>query len=74
MSGQVSSIRTTKTNNSFSNDAATGQMSETQGAEQLAALVWNFVSTAGSLVEEIDTEVRAMLASLGEPLDHVATC
>lgn len=37
--------------------AAAGTGSETQGAEELAAMVWAFVNTAGSLVEGLDTEV-----------------
>ena len=62
-SGQISSIRTSKPQDaqgtgSFATDAATGQPSETQGAEELAAMVWTFVSTAGSLVQELDSEVR----------------
>lgn len=63
-SGQISSIHTSKTQGaqgagSFATDAATGQPpSETQGAEELAAMVWTFVSTAGSLVQELDSEVR----------------
>ncbi len=65
-SGLVSSIRTTKTltslpsqpAGSFSNEADLAPPpSETQGAEELAAMVWNFVGTAGSLVEGLDAEV-----------------
>lgn len=74
MSGQISSIGTTATRvnglgpppvpsssqpaGSFGIDTGAGQVDETQGARELAALVWNFTSTAGSLVQEIDTEVR----------------
>lgn len=36
--------------------AAAGTVSETQGAEELASMVWAFVNTAGSLVEGLDTE------------------
>ena len=63
-SGQISSIRTTRTasgsgaNPASSFDAGPGQINEKQGAEELAALVWAFVSTAGSLVQEMDTEVH----------------
>lgn len=31
--------------------------SETQGAEELARMVWGFVNAAGGLVEGLDTEV-----------------
>ncbi|KAK7743939.1 hypothetical protein SLS53_003961 [Cytospora paraplurivora] len=36
--------------------AVAGTGSETQGAEELAAMVWAFVNTAGTLVEGLDTE------------------
>jgi dynein light chain roadblock-type len=65
-SGQISAIRTSKSSgnpglsqgtSSFSTNAQSNQTSESQGAEELAALVWSFISTAGGLVQEIDTEV-----------------
>ena len=63
-SGQVDSIRKTKPPGSsapavgsFTNEANGNSSSEEQGAEELASMVWNFVSTAGSLVQELDTEV-----------------
>ena len=34
-----------------------GGAGESQGAEELAGLVWNFVNSAGDLVEQLDTEV-----------------
>lgn len=37
--------------------AAAGTGTETQGAEEMAAMVWAFVNTAGSLVEGLDEEV-----------------
>lgn len=37
---------------------------ETQGARELAALVWNFVKTSGELVETIDTEDELKLLRL----------
>jgi len=66
-SGQVSSIRKRKSSlpaqtvSSFSSDAVDGGSStkQDQGVEELAAIVWNFVGTAGSLVQELDTEVLA---------------
>ncbi|ROW10285.1 hypothetical protein VMCG_01909 [Cytospora schulzeri] len=44
--------------------AAAGTGSETQGAEELAAMVWAFVNTAGSLVEGLDTEDELKLLRL----------
>lgn len=41
--------------------AVAGTGSETQGAEELAAMVWAFVNTAGTLVEGLDTEVCYVL-------------
>ncbi|KAH8882737.1 hypothetical protein GQ53DRAFT_665498, partial [Thozetella sp. PMI_491] len=73
-SGQVSSVRTEKTpssslpsqsTNSFSGEASVAPPpSENQGAEELAAMVWNFVGTAGSLVEELDAEDELKLLRL----------
>lgn len=49
---------------SFAGDASSSsnnvdgiEPDETQGARELAGLVWNFVKTSGDLVEAIDTEV-----------------
>jgi hypothetical protein len=63
-SGQISSIRKTKAPVSslpavgpFSNEDGSDSANQNQGAEELAAMVWNFVCTAGSLVQELDTEV-----------------
>ena len=68
-SGQISSVRTSKSGNTslpiqtagaFSSGAnATTQTPETQeGAEELASIVWNFVHAAGVLVGELDAEAR----------------
>ncbi|KAK5663190.1 hypothetical protein OQA88_6607 [Cercophora sp. LCS_1] len=66
-SGQVSSTRKARslssalpsqTTGSFSSDAGTGTSSQDQGVEELGSMVWNFVATAGSLVQELDTEVN----------------
>jgi hypothetical protein len=40
---------------SFNNEA-NGSNAD-QGAEELAAMVWNFVSSAGGFVQELDNEV-----------------
>jgi len=67
-SGLVSSVRKaklissslpTQSVGSFSSDAGVGPSEHLQdeGVQELAALVWNFVGTAGSLVQELDTEV-----------------
>ncbi len=69
-SGQVGSIRKTKAPGSSSvpavgpftgeaNGNASTTPSQDEGAEELASMVWNFVSTAGSLVQELDTEVNS---------------
>lgn len=63
--GQIDSIRKTKLPGAslsaagpFSNEGDSNSSSnQNQGAEELAAMVWNFVRTAGSLVQELDTEV-----------------
>ncbi|KAK3900393.1 hypothetical protein C8A05DRAFT_45767 [Staphylotrichum tortipilum] len=65
-SGQVDSIRKTKssgTGTSFTNDA-NGNGTQDEGAEELASMVWNFVRTAGSLVQELDTEDEVKLLRL----------
>ncbi|KAJ9155476.1 hypothetical protein NKR23_g1693 [Pleurostoma richardsiae] len=72
--GQISSIRTSKTQSSslsttqstgtFASDLAGPQASETQGAEELAAMVWAFVSAAGGLVQDLDTEDELKLLRL----------
>jgi hypothetical protein len=70
-SGQISSIRKTKAPasslpavGSFSNETSNNSANQDQGAEELASMVWNFVNTAGSLVQELDTEVGASPFSL----------
>lgn len=45
---------------------AAGTGSETQGAEELASMVWAFVNTAGGLVHGLDTEV--LLQSQGQEM------
>lgn len=49
---------------------AAGTGSETQGAEELAAMVWTFVNTTGGLVHGLDTEV--LLQSQGAADAHGA--
>ncbi|PNY26690.1 Uncharacterized protein TCAP_03378 [Tolypocladium capitatum] len=58
-SGDVSALRTAKARDaatataaSFSNDAPIPEESESKGVEDFAAMIWNFVSTSGQLVEE----------------------
>ncbi|KAK3311348.1 uncharacterized protein B0T15DRAFT_72125 [Chaetomium strumarium] len=71
-SGQVSSIRSSKTPGlsmsaavgSFSSEASGNSANEDQGAEELASMVWRFVGTAGSLVQELDTEDEVKLLRL----------
>lgn len=68
-SGQVSAIRTSK--NPAPSSALPAQAAgsfatesnaaggESQAVEELAGLVWNFVSNAGDLIHDLDTEVGA---------------
>ncbi|KAI1635989.1 hypothetical protein F4809DRAFT_611561 [Biscogniauxia mediterranea] len=66
--GQVSNVRParsssnaslpTPTGGSFSTDVNANTNNETQAAQELASMVWSFLSSAGSLVEEMDSEVR----------------
>ncbi|KAK0717101.1 hypothetical protein B0T26DRAFT_675462 [Lasiosphaeria miniovina] len=72
-SGQVSSVRKVKapgsslpnpTVGSFAGESTASPSSQDQSAEELAALVWNFVGTAGSLVQELDTEDELKLLRL----------
>jgi hypothetical protein len=55
---QTSKSRTTSTATTFSNDTPALEENETQGVEQFAAIVWNYVNSSGSLVQELDGEVR----------------
>lgn len=70
-SGQVSSIRVSKPLNpaaaapapsagSFAADSDVALSNESQGVDDLAALVWNFVSSAGAFVQDIDSEARCV--------------
>ncbi|KAK0655998.1 hypothetical protein B0T16DRAFT_424666 [Cercophora newfieldiana] len=76
-SGQVSAVRKinstssslpTQTTGSFSSDAATnttaGPSTQEQGFQELAAIVWNFIGTAGGLVQQLDTEDELKLLRL----------
>ena len=68
-SGQVSAIRKTNPTNpslpaqtagAFSGDVPTAgaaSFTQEQGVQELAAIVWNFIGTAGGLVQQLDTEV-----------------
>lgn len=83
--GQISAVRPAKsassdnalptpTGGSFSSDAPTGadNDSETQAAQEMGSMVWGFLSTAGSLVQEIDTEV-CLLPPISVCKDSVTT-
>ncbi|EEU46825.1 hypothetical protein NCS52_00367900 [Fusarium sp. LHS14.1] len=61
---QTSKTRTTSTATAFSNDAPALEESETQGVEQFAAVVWNYVNSSGSLVQELDGEDEVKLLRL----------
>ncbi|KAF5017979.1 hypothetical protein F66182_10048 [Fusarium sp. NRRL 66182] len=68
-SGQVDALQTSKTRitstaTSFSNDTPALEESETQGVEQFAAIVWNYVNSSGNLVQELDGEDEVKLLRL----------
>ncbi|KAI1203469.1 hypothetical protein F5X97DRAFT_283036 [Nemania serpens] len=54
----------TPTSGSFSADVHTNTDSESLAAQELASMVWKFLSSAGSLVEEIDSEDELKLLRL----------
>ncbi|KAL2020967.1 hypothetical protein VTK56DRAFT_7741 [Thermocarpiscus australiensis] len=70
-SGQIGLIRKTKATAAsvpavgpFSNEASANSANQDQSAEELAAMVWNFVGTAGNLVQELDAEDEVKLLRL----------
>ncbi|KAK7917125.1 hypothetical protein PG985_010733 [Apiospora marii] len=55
----------TPTGGSFSAETTTGGAdNETQAAQELGSMVWGFLSTAGTLVQEMDTEDELKLLRL----------
>ncbi|KAI0203305.1 hypothetical protein F4808DRAFT_458073 [Astrocystis sublimbata] len=54
----------TPTGGSFSTDTQTDTDNESLAAQELASMVWSFLSTAGSLVDEIDEEDELKLLRL----------
>ncbi|KAI0138099.1 hypothetical protein F4776DRAFT_663236 [Hypoxylon sp. NC0597] len=73
--GQVSLVRPARSSNSktslpsptggsFSTDVNVNTDNETQAAQELASMVWSFLSTAGTLVDEIDSEDELKLLRL----------
>ncbi|EXL94030.1 hypothetical protein NOF04DRAFT_1072937 [Fusarium oxysporum II5] len=61
---QTSKTRTTSTATSFSNEGPALEESETKGVEQFAAIVWNYVNSSGSLIQELDGEDELKLLRL----------
>lgn len=64
-SGQIDSVHRSKALSSsapaagsFSGESNGNSTNAGQGAEELASMVWNFVNTAGSFAQALDTEVR----------------
>lgn len=55
--GNTTSGLPTPTAASFSTDVVANVDAEAQAAQELGAMVYGFMSTAGSLVQEMDTEV-----------------
>ncbi|KAI0188004.1 hypothetical protein EV127DRAFT_137209 [Xylaria flabelliformis] len=60
----VSPSLPTPTGGSFSADVQTDTDTESLAAQELASMVWSFLSTAGSLVDEIDDEDELKLLRL----------
>lgn len=61
-SGELSALRTAKARDaataaSFSNEAPTAEASESQGVEDFAAMIWNYVNASAHLVQDMDKEV-----------------
>ncbi|KAI0883748.1 uncharacterized protein GGS22DRAFT_166005 [Annulohypoxylon maeteangense] len=52
------------TGGSFSTDVNANTNNETQAAQELGSMVWTFLTTAGSLVDEIDSEDELKLLRL----------
>ncbi|QPC69846.1 hypothetical protein HYE68_000598 [Fusarium pseudograminearum] len=61
---QTSKSRTTSTATAFSNETPALEENETQGVEQFAAIVWNYVNSSGNLVQELDGEDEVKLLRL----------
>ncbi|KAI1427409.1 hypothetical protein F5Y12DRAFT_712216 [Xylaria sp. FL1777] len=60
----VSPSLPTPTGGSFSTDVQTNTNNETLAAQELASMVWSFLSSAGSLVDDIDSEDELKLLRL----------
>ncbi|KAI0487336.1 hypothetical protein F4859DRAFT_251399 [Xylaria cf. heliscus] len=60
----ISSSLPTPTGGSFSADIQPDTDNESLAAQELASMVWSFLSTAGSLVDEIDNEDELKLLRL----------
>ncbi|KAM0461053.1 hypothetical protein ACHAPV_000915 [Trichoderma viride] len=68
-SGQVDALQTAKARNastaaSFSNDAPAAEEGQSQGIEEFAEMVWNFVNSSGQLVQDVDEEDELKLLRL----------
>lgn len=59
-----SSSLPTPTGGSFSNDVTTETDNETLAAQELGSMIWSFLSSSGSLVQEMDTEDELKLLRL----------
>ncbi|RYP66817.1 hypothetical protein DL771_007615 [Monosporascus sp. 5C6A] len=63
-SAATAGITTVAGGSSFSTDVSANSNNEAQAAQELAALVWGFLSSAGSLVDEVDAEDELKLLRL----------
>ncbi|KAI1768192.1 hypothetical protein GGR53DRAFT_479333 [Hypoxylon sp. FL1150] len=73
--GQIAAVRPARSANtkaslpsptggSFSTDVTANTDNETHAAQELASMIWSFISTAGSLVDEVDSEDELKLLRL----------
>ncbi|KAG5935303.1 hypothetical protein E4U60_003251 [Claviceps pazoutovae] len=68
-SGELSALRTAKARDaataaSFSNEAPMAEASESQGVEDFAAMIWNYVNASAHLVQDVDKEDALRLLRL----------
>ncbi|KAG6006610.1 hypothetical protein E4U21_006832 [Claviceps maximensis] len=68
-SGELSFLRTAKARDettaaSFSNEAPAAETSESQGVDDFAAMIWNYVNTSAQLVQNMDKEDALRLLRL----------
>ncbi|KAG5951137.1 hypothetical protein E4U53_003697 [Claviceps sorghi] len=68
-SGELSVLRTAKARDeataaSFSNEAPAAEARESQGVEDFAVMIWNYVNSSAQLVQDMDKEDALRLLRL----------